>query len=334
MAALWGRLFWSSSTTQVITSSDQINGTQTLNTEVMEITQSGEATVAYSPGAIEDAAEEQQSVPFPKAATTVEDTVSPELPVSPAPKRFSLKRLSFSSRRSAVDEKPALSTVQEHSREYAAQEAAHKEAKREKVSKADARAKKTALRVRMLITGEPTGSTPAVSPVVAKSQQNKIKAQLSEPKTANKLIQELRRLPATTAASAGGSVHECPIHAVCLPHTDAEEDSLHFSKLQSVDSGVTLTSNVDEKGLSTAAISTAPIEQFSALLAQMHVIELVKAPDLGLGQPGDGPGLLAGAVPTPETVLRGVKEITPQLMALGYATGRSIMPDHTGASPP
>jgi hypothetical protein len=65
-------------------------------------------------------------------------------------------------------------------------------------------------------------------------------------------------------------------------------------------------------------------------LNEMHVVELIKAPDLGLGQPGDGEGILAGALPTPETVLKGVKEITPQLMALGYATGRSLLPDHSG----
>jgi hypothetical protein len=70
------------------------------------------------------------------------------------------------------------------------------------------------------------------------------------------------------------------------------------------------------------------------MFKEMHVIDLVTSPDLGLGQPGNGEGVLAGAVPTAETVLQGVKQITPQLMALGYATGKVISTDHSGIYPP
>ncbi|KAJ8453691.1 hypothetical protein ONZ45_g19609 [Pleurotus djamor] len=66
----------------------------------------------------------------------------------------------------------------------------------------------------------------------------------------------------------------------------------------------------------------------------MRLIELVKAPNLGLGEPGDGKGILAGAVPTAETVIKGIEQITPQLMALGFATGRAILPNHQGVHPP
>jgi len=55
---------------------------------------------------------------------------------------------------------------------------------------------------------------------------------------------------------------------------------------------------------------------------------------LGLGQAGDESGLLAGALPTAETVMNGIVQITPQLMALGYATGKTIIPDHHGIYPP
>jgi len=66
----------------------------------------------------------------------------------------------------------------------------------------------------------------------------------------------------------------------------------------------------------------------------MHIVNLMTAPNMGLGQPGDGEGMFAGAIPTPQTVIEGIKMITPQLMALGYATGKAIVPDHAGIYPP
>ena len=76
------------------------------------------------------------------------------------------------------------------------------------------------------------------------------------------------------------------------------------------------------------------IDSVTEAFKNLHVINLFQAPDLGLGQPGDGPGLLAGAVPTAETVINGLTQVTPQLMALGYATGRAVIPDHNGIYPP
>jgi len=69
-------------------------------------------------------------------------------------------------------------------------------------------------------------------------------------------------------------------------------------------------------------------------LQNLHVVSLFTAPNLGLGQPGDGQGLLAGAIPTAETVINGVEQMTPQLMALSYATGLPAFPDHKGIYPP
>ena len=68
------------------------------------------------------------------------------------------------------------------------------------------------------------------------------------------------------------------------------------------------------------------------LFDDLNIVDLVATPDLGFGQPGDGKGLLAGAVPTAKTVMNGVMQLTPQLMALGFATGKAITPDHTGMS--
>ncbi|KAH6913835.1 hypothetical protein BKA70DRAFT_1259604 [Coprinopsis sp. MPI-PUGE-AT-0042] len=189
------------------------------------------------------------------------------------------------------------------------------------VSRADRRAQKSAQRLQILITGETSVASPLVSPITAKDRVDKIKSQLSNPTSGNRVIAELRKLP---IVGRGDRNCEAPIHAVCLEHPDAEEDALHFSKLHTV--------AVDVQAQDTTP--TSPVDKMAAVLKDMRVIDLVSAPDLGLGQPGDGKGLLAGAVPTAETVLNGVKQITPQLMALGYATGQMITPDHRSIYPP
>ncbi|RXW21299.1 hypothetical protein EST38_g4557 [Candolleomyces aberdarensis] len=337
--SLWTRLWYSSSTTQVVTSTEE-NGHEIQKTtiEVQEISRRSEIVAPISEQSpAELSVTESRTTAVVEEAVEAEETQDQVHTPAESPRRFNFKRISFS-RKSPTDDKPALSTIQEHERREHAVEAAARHQKQEKLSKSDLRARKNALRVRMLITGEPTGSLPAVSPVVAKPQLNKIKTQLSEPKTANKLIQELRRLPATTQPGQSGVNHDAPIHAVCLEFTDAEEDSIHFAKLQCGHDHsaerLGKAANGNALNFSLPNVSSASVDQLTSLLNEMHVIEIMKAPDLGLGQPGDGDGLLAGAVPTPETVLKGVKEITPTLMALGYATGRAILPDHAGIYPP
>jgi hypothetical protein len=63
----------------------------------------------------------------------------------------------------------------------------------------------------------------------------------------------------------------------------------------------------------------------------LRIVNLFTAPDLGLCESGNGEGTLAGALPSAETVLSGFAQITPQLVALGYATGKSLVPNHKGA---
>lgn len=343
--AFLGRLFYSSTTTEVVEISEKQGDGLRADTRSIEISEETNVTmqtvdlditqeaVQTSPVALSRV---RTSVHNPEAQTfPVQEQVSPEgQPPSPGAessnRRFSFRRMSFS-RKPPYHDKAILSAVQEHDKKEHAIEAEKVQWRKEKLSRSDLRAKKNALRVRMLITGEPTGSLPAVSPVVAKPQLNKIKSQLSEPKTANKLIRELRRLPATGPTKPIQRVnHEAPIHAVCLEFTDAEEESMHFAKLSCGHDSSSLAQNGELPTNAFPSVVSAPVEQLTALLNEMHIIELIKAPDLGLGQPGDGEGILAGAVPTPETVIKGVKEITPQLLALGYATGRAIMPDHSG----
>jgi hypothetical protein len=194
-----------------------------------------------------------------------------------------------------------------------------------KVSSSDKRAKNSALALRSLIVGPTSTLASQNTPALTTPNLANIKSQLLQPKTANKVIANLKELPACDDplhANKSG-----PIHAVCLAYTDAEADVLHFSKLISL-------SGDREREIAVSGLPSmfsVPIDKIAELFNEMHIIDLVNAPDfLGLGQPGDGPGILSGALPTAETVIEGVERITPELMALGYATGKAVMPDHTG----
>ncbi|KAG5342960.1 hypothetical protein C0989_005909 [Termitomyces sp. Mn162] len=155
------------------------------------------------------------------------------------------------------------------------------------------RAQKSALMVHDLIIGHPAHKHP-------RPQLKHLKSQLIPSKSANKVIAHLRALPTQPQG---------PIHAVCLAHPDAQVQKLHFSAPDDFLSGL------------------VSLDQVSSILGNIDVINLI-----GIGEPGNGKGLLAGAVPTAETVWKGFQEITPQLMALGYATGKSVLIDHTGES--
>ncbi|KAH9485410.1 hypothetical protein JR316_0002318 [Psilocybe cubensis] len=198
------------------------------------------------------------------------------------------------------------------------------------ISKDDKRARRSALAVRSLIIG-PTIAEPRLTTALAKPQLNQIKSHLMKPGLANKIIAHLRRLPAMHEPSETiAFAFNTPIHAVCLEHSDHEEHLLHFAKLSQPDRPRALL----DANLSMVTVASAPIDALANMFNDMHVINLITSPDLGLGQPGDGNGLLAGALPTAETVMEGMKQITPQLMALGYATGKAFTPDHSGIHPP
>jgi hypothetical protein len=151
-----------------------------------------------------------------------------------------------------------------------------------------------------------------------------------QPKSANQVIAQLRALPAAEVevVAKGGQVDSedkptGPVHAVCLDTTDADAEKRYFSRLTEGDT-------VAAKPVSSPTIVNASIGQLASMFRDMHIISLVMTPDFGLGQPGDGHGILSGAIPTAETVLNGVEQITPQLMALGLATGKAVLPDHKG----
>lgn len=194
----------------------------------------------------------------------------------------------------------------------------------------DKRAKETALVARSLILGHPDATSSQLIIANAKSRLEQVKGSLLQPKTANKVIAQLRVLPYTTSEGKEESGSRAagvrgPIRAVCLEHPDAEQYRLHFASLGQESAKESSILSCD-----AATVPSVSLDKLSAKFKEMNVVDLLLPPDLGLGQPGNGNGILSGAVPTPKTVLDGFRQITPELMNLGYATGQAITPDHTG----
>ncbi|KAH9176417.1 hypothetical protein EDB89DRAFT_1903203 [Lactarius sanguifluus] len=250
-------------------------------------------------------------------------TANSDAPPS-ANRRWSLQRPLGLLRRA----KSSPSNSEAHNaRARAAFKAAEVNAKRP--SRTDRRAKESALVLRSLIVGQNSGDNSAAPQArVSRAQLDSVKTQLLKPKTANKVIAQLRALPALPDSASQTSP---PILAVCLPYTDEEANEKHFSQLRDVEH---TNERTKDRAFRLPTVASATVDSITEVLKGLHIISLFTAPDLGLGQPGDGPGLLAGAVPTAETVISGIVQITPQLMALGYATGRNIIPDHAGLYPP
>ncbi|KAK1236169.1 hypothetical protein PQX77_000578 [Marasmius sp. AFHP31] len=288
-------------------------------------------TLPAQPADVSPSQSSPADLPPPQPEPPITGPSHPEVPQSPPSKprarRFSLQALSRNPapQKAHKDEhKTILTEKEEHKKEAHAMAALSKRIALSRRSKSEKQAKESALIVRSLIVG-PSASSPSVTTAIAKPRMSKLKSDLSRPKRANKVIAQLRSLPVKD--SAGQTLKEqpspstkcAPIHAVCLEHSDMEEHDLHFAQLSAAEDGDDQVNSIDK---------------LSSMINEMRVVDFFKAPDLGLGQPGNGEGLLAGALPTAETVINGIEQITPQLMALGYATGRAIVPDHTGVYPP
>ena len=305
-----------------------------------KLTQPSDVQVSAPSASTQDASDREplspKDVPLPSspplspASPKVTSDQSTPLRPTPEIRRFSFRTFSFT--RTHEDHKSALSTIQDHEKKTHAAAAFSKRLAKPASSKSDRRAKESALIVRSLIVGPSATPSPTITKAIAKPRLSKIKSQLMQPKSANKVIAQLRALPVSdelmdakdgkrTAVGAGG-----PIHAVCLAHTDVEEQELHFAQLTKEDEDQVL----EVRSLYLPGVATASVDKLTRMFSEMHIVNLIKSPDLGLGEPGDGEGILAGAVPTAETVIRGVEQITPQLMALGFATGRAMVPDHNG----
>ncbi|KAJ7703206.1 hypothetical protein B0H17DRAFT_1042255 [Mycena rosella] len=281
------------------------------------------------PATVVPAETEHEAVLAPPATAVRQSEESTKPPVTRA------RRLTFRTFAPAPKHKPILSEGQEHEKKASAANAFAKRLAKPLSSNSDKRAKESALILRTLIVGPASNdyATPALTKAVARPQLSKVKSQLMQPNSANRVIAQLRALPVMDETVNGQGTNKSPstpIHAVCLAYPDAEEHRLHFAKL---------TPEEHDESIVTASVTvpnvaSASLDKLTSMFREMRIVDLIMAPDLGLGQPGDGDGLLAGAVPTAETIITGIEQITPQLMALGYATGKAILPDHKGVHPP
>jgi hypothetical protein len=244
-------------------------------------------------------------------------------------------RFSFGEKHS----KTAHSSDHSHHKKGHAADASGKRTAKPVTSNATKRAKESALIVRALIVGPSVDTSSQVTRAVAAPQLSKVKSQLMQPKPANRLIAELRALPVSDSVTGGevastGQPHgRGPIHAVCLEYTESEVHEQHFSQLAKKTTTASAATDENPPATETVgfpSISSASIDSITSMLGSMHIISLIGSPDFGIGQPGDGKGILSGALPTAETVIHGIVQITPQLMALGYTTGMSVFPDHQG----
>ncbi|KAI9068250.1 hypothetical protein FKP32DRAFT_1587835 [Trametes sanguinea] len=305
------------------------------------------------------------SAPPPKAAAVSASAPSPE-PTAPPQKRFSWPWHSLVHPKGVQNRKAAPPSAEKEAAKEATarQEYAERQILR---TRSEKRARESAFVVRELIVGPfatPTVVPPKsskVSAIGASSLQKvqKVKAQLLDPKAAQKVIAQLRELPTSDTPVVVGKTRKGesvktlprgPIHAVCLPYTDAEAHDKHFSKLDKLEVAAapapspSASPKAKERKLDLTAVSSAAsqiasvtatsLEKLKEVLADLNVVSLITAPDLGLGQPADSPGLFSGAIPSAAAIVNGIEEVTPQLMALGYATGKAVLPSHVGVYPP
>ncbi|KAI0630164.1 hypothetical protein C8Q77DRAFT_1039831, partial [Trametes polyzona] len=291
---------------------------------------------------------------------------TPQGPTARSQKRFSWRSLVHP--KGVQDHKPSLPPpLEEASKEVAVrQEYIERRMVR---TRSEKRAHASALVVRDLIVGPfalPTAAPPksakvSASAVSSLQKMQRVKAQLLEPKAAQKVITQLRQLPTsdvpivigkTSAGEPVKSLPKGPIHAVCLPYCDAEANEKRFSRLGKLERAPmrahkappNASSKAEERSLDTSVVSRAAegiasvtatsLETLREVLSDLDVMSLITAPDLGLGQPINSPGLFSGALPSTDAIVEGIEEMTPQLMALGYATGQSILPSHAGIYPP
>lgn len=277
-----------------------------------------------------------------KLPTTAPSSSTPQHPTTlevpePRPRKMSI-RSSLSLLRRPIDhhkQKPVLDAVHVQRKKHGIV-CDLKRAIRARTatsSKSEKRAKESAEIVRALIIG-PSSILPASgkSQALSKVKLEKVKSELARPKSANKVILQLRNLdlvtnqpttfPAIDASSQPAGNRRGPIHAVCLDKTDEDVEKYHFAQLRP-------DAPSDAADLFAESVVTAGVDSISSTLGNLHIVDLVGT-DFGFGQQATDQGILAGAVPTAEAVITGIRLITPQLMSLGYITGQAILPDHKG----
>jgi hypothetical protein len=281
-------------------------------------TETSEPPPSGNPGTTKTVASEDPSTadkPTTDAAPATAPEQSPPAPSNATPDTPS-RRWSIRSPLGLLGKRKPEPTIIEN----AASEAATDQVKPENLTPADHHAKQSALVLRSLIVGQEAdggGFAPPPQGPNPRSQLSNIKAELLQPEIANKVIGQLKTLPALASSALQTST---PIHAVSLPYTDEEVEKKHFSLLL-------------HDAISISSVASATVESVAETFKNLHVVNLFGNSEVGSGHPGTS-GLLAEAVPIAEEIISGISRAIPQLMTLSYATGKTIVPDHTGINPP
>ena len=291
---------------------------------VSEDTTSESATDAppAEPASEKENAPPQDEVPTPSVSSIADSPAPATQDLSPRPRaqqRFSWRNLVHP--KGVQDRKPAPPSLHEQAEKEATARREYTE-KRILRARSDKRAHESALVVRDLIVGPfaaPSAAPPKSSKIAAaavprQQKVQKVKAQLLQPKSAKKVIAELRNLPSSDVPVVVGKtatgedvkkVPSGPIQAVCLPFTEAEAQEKRFAKLDKVPvtapsakvAAKTTDRSLDLSTIPTRAydgitsVTTSSYEKLREMVADLDVVSLLTVPDLGLGQPvGSGCG--------------------------------------------
>jgi hypothetical protein len=323
--------FFSSSSVKLVVDDNHQQGQQDSSSTGVDNMHPASEAAKETPQAslTEHKARSESADPSPAPATLVEKTLSTSASTGsgPTPRSFTF----FQNRAVLIrsNHKTVLTNEREQKKERRVMdELKHVVLSDSISSQSDKRAKQSAEIVRSLIVGTNVVClASAKAKPLSKTRLDKVKSDLSKPKTASKVIAHLRRLDITSNSSSPTAPHTYKglIHAVCLYASDDEVARKHFSRLEA---GPNIK---PDDNLKPHSVVTASLESVASMLSDLQVLSLL-SPDLGIGQPADGEGILSGAVPTAEAIMKGVEVITPQLLSLVYATGQDMFPDHKGSS--
>lgn len=193
-------------------------------------------------------------------------------------------------------------------------------------------AKKSAEIIRTLIIGPASISPSSKKPqAISKAQLSKVKSELEQPKSANKVIVQLRNLNLASQKSAllpigpnNATGTGCgPIRAVCLHQVDEDVWKNHFANL-----ALDQPSHTGDPSSDSAL--TAIVNTITKTLEGLHIVDLIGT-NFDVGRPISSEGSLGDVVPMAETAMTGVKL---QSTSLGYTTGFFKCPDHDSVHPP
>jgi hypothetical protein len=161
---------------------------------------------------------------------------------------------------------------------------------------------------------------------------HQVKASLLDPSSSKQVISLLHDLPASESKSPSKLVEvaptapTAPIRVICLDCNDEEANEKWFSKLPLS----TVPTRAGAQDFTVPSVADADVKSLESFFKKVQIVNLVQAPDLGIGQPTDGKGILAGCIPTARAISLGLSKASEQLIGLGFASTAAVWPSHAG----